>query len=123
MIGVEMVNGKGTVDKTSNRECSIEPVPGQVMAGIWEQAKDMGLLLGKGGVHGNVSIVEIVPCVYLTLTRWSTNLLMQTKHFAHTFFSFVQVFRIKPPMCIGNEDVDFAISVFRKCLRDNLPKQ
>jgi hypothetical protein len=44
MIGVEMVNGHGTVDKTSNRECSTEPIAGQVMSGIWEQAKDMGLL-------------------------------------------------------------------------------
>ena len=58
MIGVEMVNGKGHVDKAAGRECSIEPIPSQLMANIWEQSKDMGLLLGKGGVHGNVSAVN-----------------------------------------------------------------
>jgi len=41
---------------------------------LLERAKEMGLLLGKGGLHGNV-------------------------------------LRIKPPMCITREDVDFIIEV------------
>ncbi len=34
MIGMEMVNGHGTMDRTRNSECSIKPIAGQVMAGI-----------------------------------------------------------------------------------------
>ncbi|CAG0921976.1 unnamed protein product [Notodromas monacha] len=85
MVGVEMVNGQGSIEKGSGRTCSIEPIPPQIMADIWEHTKDMGLLLGKGGVHGNV-------------------------------------FRIKPPMCVTKQDVDFAISVFREAIKMSLPR-
>ncbi len=46
---------------------------------IWEECKDNGVLLGKGGADGNV-------------------------------------FRIKPPMCIDKQDVDFALEVFAEAL-------
>ncbi|XP_071785665.1 alanine--glyoxylate aminotransferase 2, mitochondrial-like [Asterias amurensis] len=44
MIGVEMVT-----DKESRT-----PLPPDQMGPIWEDAKDMGVLIGKGGIHGNV---------------------------------------------------------------------
>lgn len=69
MIGVEMVT-----DKESRT-----PLPAEHFAEIWERSKDLGALLGKGGLYGNV-------------------------------------FRIKPPMCITKDDVDFAVDVFRRSL-------
>ena len=35
-------------------------MPGPAIAEIWENTKDMGLLLGKGGFYGNVSIFPSV---------------------------------------------------------------
>ena len=72
MIGVEMVT-----DKESKT-----PLPAEKILDIWEDCKDMKLLLGKGGLTGNI-------------------------------------FRIKPPMCITKEDVQFAIQVFRVALEKN----
>ncbi|XP_041375201.1 alanine--glyoxylate aminotransferase 2, mitochondrial-like [Gigantopelta aegis] len=75
MLGMEMVT-----DKKSK-----EPMSGPAIAEIWENTKNMGLLLGKGGFFGNV-------------------------------------FRIKPPMCITEEDVDFSVAVIRKAFNDYLNK-
>jgi len=72
MIGVEMVKNKETR----------EPLEPEKINAIWEACKDMGVLLGKGGLYGHV-------------------------------------LRIKPPMCITKDDVDFAIAVMRKALTDN----
>jgi hypothetical protein len=36
------------------------PMPPDQMVPIWEECKDMGLLLGKGGLQGNVSLEIIV---------------------------------------------------------------
>ncbi|XP_077479225.1 alanine--glyoxylate aminotransferase 2, mitochondrial [Stigmatopora argus] len=72
-IGVEMVQ-----DKASRR-----PLPYQDMAAIFEDIKDMGVLIGKGGVYG-------------------------------------QTFRIKPPMCITLEDVNFFLSVFNKSIQNHM---
>lgn len=65
MIGIEMV-----LDKEKRT-----PLPADTMVDIWENMKEEGVLIGKGGFFGNV-------------------------------------FRIKPPMCITKEDVDFAVEVF-----------
>ncbi|XP_069740429.1 alanine--glyoxylate aminotransferase 2, mitochondrial [Narcine bancroftii] len=69
MVGIEMV-----VSKESR-----EPLPGLEMNEIWEDCRDMGLLLGKGGIHQ-------------------------------------QTFRLSPPMCITQEDINFAIRVLRQAL-------
>jgi len=71
MIGCEMV---------SDLE-SRAPLDANIMGDIWEACKDYGVLLGKGGLYGNV-------------------------------------FRIKPPMCVTKEDVDFTIAVMKKCISD-----
>jgi len=63
MLGVELVE-----DRTTKNPASA------LCADVFERAKDLGLLVGKGGLYGNV-------------------------------------LRIKPPMCITREDVDFMIRV------------
>ena len=63
MIGVELIKNRKTKE------------PNNIATNnIFERTKDMGLLIGKGGLNGNV-------------------------------------FRIKPPMCINKNDVDFCIDV------------
>uniref|UniRef100_A0A8C8SU32 Alanine--glyoxylate aminotransferase 2, mitochondrial n=1 Tax=Pelusios castaneus TaxID=367368 RepID=A0A8C8SU32_9SAUR len=42
MIGIEMVKNKD----------SRQPLPAEEMSEIWEDCKDMGVLLGKGGIYG-----------------------------------------------------------------------
>lgn len=69
MIGVELVENKETK----------KPIAAEKIAKIWETCKNMGVLFGKGGLHGNV-------------------------------------FRIKPPMCITKEDVDFGIAVLKEAI-------
>jgi alanine-glyoxylate transaminase/(R)-3-amino-2-methylpropionate-pyruvate transaminase len=69
MVGVELVKDRAT--KTP----SVEET-----AHIFEKAKDMGVLLGKGGLFGNV-------------------------------------FRIKPPMCISKQDVDYLIHVLDESMQ------
>jgi alanine-glyoxylate transaminase/(R)-3-amino-2-methylpropionate-pyruvate transaminase len=68
MLGAELV---------SERETKA-PAPKQTLA-VLEAARDLGLLVGKGGLFGNV-------------------------------------LRIKPPMCIGEADVDFALAVLDRAL-------
>lgn len=75
MISVEMVKDKESKD----------PLAADEMTDIWENMKDLGVLVGKGGLYGTC-------------------------------------FRIKPPMCITEADVDFAVSVFRKSLQEHLDK-
>jgi len=67
MVGVELVKDRATKEPATD-----------ATALAFEMAKDHGVLLGKGGLHGNV-------------------------------------FRIKPPMCITKEDVDYLIGVLDLC--------
>lgn len=65
MIGMEMmVGGKS--------------MPADQMSAIFEDCRELGLVIGKGGPHGNV-------------------------------------FRIKPPMCITVQDVQFTVDVLKVC--------
>jgi alanine-glyoxylate transaminase / (R)-3-amino-2-methylpropionate-pyruvate transaminase len=68
MVGVELVRDRATKEPATKETLD-----------VLESAKDMGLLLGKGGIDGNV-------------------------------------LRIKPPMCITAEDVDFALGVLEESL-------
>ena len=72
MIGVEMVENKE----------SRKPLGPEKFLKIFEDMKDLGLLIGKGGPHGSV-------------------------------------FRLKPPMCIEEADVDFVLDVFRYVMKQN----
>ncbi|KAK3864723.1 hypothetical protein Pcinc_029607 [Petrolisthes cinctipes] len=75
MLGVEMVEDKNTR----------KPLNAQAMGKMWDDIKDLGILIGRGGHYG-------------------------------------QVFRIKPPMCITQADVDFSVgvldTVFEKACRN-----
>ncbi|XP_021916539.1 alanine--glyoxylate aminotransferase 2, mitochondrial isoform X3 [Zootermopsis nevadensis] len=66
MIGIEMVTDKETKI----------PLPANQFLNIWDDCKNMGVIIGRGGMYKNI-------------------------------------FRMKPPMCITKEDVDFAIDVFK----------
>jgi alanine-glyoxylate transaminase/(R)-3-amino-2-methylpropionate-pyruvate transaminase len=64
MLGVELVRDRGTK----------EPAKAETVE-ILEATRELGVLIGKGGLDGNT-------------------------------------LRIKPPMCITADDVDFALEVF-----------
>ena len=68
MLGVELVRDRATKEPATKET-----------ADLLEQAKELGLLVGKGGLDGNV-------------------------------------LRIKPPLCITAEDVDFALDVLDRTL-------
>ena len=68
MLGVELVS-----DRKTKMPATVETLE------VLEAAREMGLLIGKGGLAGNV-------------------------------------LRIKPPLCITGEDVDFALEVFDHAL-------
>jgi len=60
---------------------SNEPDP-EFFNKAFEKTKDYGLLMGKGGRHGNV-------------------------------------FRIQPPMCITEADVEFSLDVMEKAIKES----
>lgn len=68
MIGFELVKDRAA--KTPAKEETLE---------FMERAREMGVLLGKGGLYGNT-------------------------------------IRLKPPMCVNNQDADFALEVFDQAL-------
>lgn len=47
MIGVELVKNKSTID----------PLGAVDFVNIWEDCKNMGVLMGRGGLNGNVSMI------------------------------------------------------------------
>uniref|UniRef100_A0A023F4P8 Alanine--glyoxylate aminotransferase 2, mitochondrial n=2 Tax=Triatoma infestans TaxID=30076 RepID=A0A023F4P8_TRIIF len=53
MIGIELVKKKATK----------EPMAAKPIADIWEACKDMGLLIGRGGINGNVFRIKPPMCV------------------------------------------------------------
>nr|CAG5121136.1 unnamed protein product [Candidula unifasciata] len=53
MIGVELVK-----DKKSR-----QPLAAEEMASIWEDTKDMGVLIGKGGLYGNCLRIKPPMCI------------------------------------------------------------
>ena len=53
MIGVEMVNDKD----------SRTPLAAEKMTNVWEDCKEMGLLLGKGGINGNIFRIKPPMCI------------------------------------------------------------
>lgn len=53
MIGVEMVTNKATK----------EPLSAKRFADIWENCKDMGVLLGRGGLNGHVLRIKPPMCI------------------------------------------------------------
>lgn len=61
------------------------PLAGERVVDIWEDCKNMGVLLGKGGLYGTT-------------------------------------LRIKPPMCITRQDVDFTLAVMRVAMRTDQEK-
>jgi len=72
MMGLEIVKDKETKEPDN-----------ELFNDMFERTKDHGLLLGKGGRHGNT-------------------------------------FRIQPPMCITEQDVEFSIDVIERSLKDSL---
>uniref|UniRef100_A0A224XBX3 Alanine--glyoxylate aminotransferase 2, mitochondrial n=1 Tax=Panstrongylus lignarius TaxID=156445 RepID=A0A224XBX3_9HEMI len=53
MIGIELVKKKATK----------EPMAAKPVADIWEACKDMGLLIGRGGINGNVFRIKPPMCI------------------------------------------------------------
>lgn len=53
MIGIEMVKDKVSKD----------PLPSQAMAEIFEDTKDMGVLIGKGGLYGQTFRIKPPMCI------------------------------------------------------------
>ena len=70
LLGMELVKDRATKEPAKEET-----------AYVFERAKDLGVLLGKGGLHGNV-------------------------------------FRIKPPMCLSKQDVDFLLAVVDQALSE-----
>lgn len=68
MLGVELV-----------KDCQTKEPATEETARLWEALKEEAVLVGKGGLHGNV-------------------------------------LRLKPPLCIAREDVDFALERLGRCL-------
>nr|XP_032650732.1 alanine--glyoxylate aminotransferase 2, mitochondrial isoform X4 [Chelonoidis abingdonii] len=53
MIGIEMVKNKD----------SCEPLPAEEMSQIWEDCKDMGVLMGRGGIYNQTFRVKPPMCI------------------------------------------------------------
>lgn len=99
MIGIELVSDPVTKD----------PLPAQQTLEILEDMRESGVLMGKGGLAGNVSLLFFIQLNLYLLQ--------------YIFFSCKkQVLRIKPPMCISKEDADFTIEVMKQALQNHRDK-
>lgn len=65
MIGIELVQDKA----------SRTPLPVEKVNAIWETCKDMGVLLGKGGLHSNVLRIKPPMCITKTDVDFSVAVL------------------------------------------------
>jgi 4-aminobutyrate aminotransferase-like enzyme len=74
MIGVELVEDRvssawWTSHRTINPKFEIQfkktrkAIAPEKMSKIWESTKDMGVLIGKGGLYGNVFRVQPPMCI------------------------------------------------------------
>jgi len=96
MIGVELVENKETK----------KPLPLPRVLDIFEDIKDTGLLIGRGGHYGNV---RMQIKIHSEFHKGNSLVSIST-----TAISVVQVFRLAPPMCLTKADVDFALPLLRK---------
>lgn len=134
MIGVELVSDH--VKRT--------PLSSPHVLDIWETCKDLGVLFGRGGLHGNVSFIQypellrpVLQLILLTKTlkrvsRLTWVLWHSLRPLSYSFFVFIhmrisyslsQVLRIKPPMCINKADAKFAIDVLAEAITLSLTKK
>lgn len=86
MIGVELVTGDGTT----------KPLDAERFMVFWEHTREAGLIIGRGGINGNVRCSKVEIRVYQTS---------------------LQVLRIKPPMCVTKEDAAFTVGVIEDALK------
>lgn len=111
MIGVEMV------DNASTRT----PMNPTSFGDIWENCKDRGVLLGKGGINGNVSQNFNFRRSKLIKFNFSSRFLFATQNQTHLLDPLgKKVFRIKPPMCITKEDAELTLNVFEGAVKNQL---
>ncbi|KAJ8975709.1 hypothetical protein NQ317_018983 [Molorchus minor] len=136
MIGVELV---------SNSETR-EPVSPQIFMKFWEYCRDRGVIIGKGGLNGNVRCFHNeynylhLHLMYSATKHLSQPFLRQrtqpkaaagvfeeydidTDKFQTKFANsenynvLEDVLRIKPPMCITKEDADFTVEVLEEAAK------
>ena len=55
----------GTHPLLFHPQASREPLPAAAINEIFEDVKDMGVLIGKGGIYGQVTALNLCPCVSL----------------------------------------------------------
>lgn len=99
MIGIELVSDPETR----------KPLPVQEVLELFEDIKDMGVLVGKGGLRANVSTVK---------TSKLNSIISNNGIIFKVNFGF-QVLRIKPPMCVTKADADFTVEVINRAVHNS----
>ncbi|KAK1787466.1 hypothetical protein P4O66_002941 [Electrophorus voltai] len=157
MIGVEMVKDKRTDRLGSRRrrpasdvpvrlQVSRDPLPPEHMDEIFEDTKDMGVLIGKGGNYAQIVAVASLELAEQSDRRTGaqttvmkentlqekkdeldyprhlncTIMTCRTRENTHGQVDFIisQVFRLKPPLCVTKADADFFLAVFDQALQN-----